>query len=77
MGDSPEPSSPSSSLPPGFAKLVAIMMTGIVAVFLDAAIVNVAIDSLSSHLHTTVSTTQWAISGHVLAMGVSSRCPAR
>jgi MFS family permease len=57
-------------LPPGFAKLAAIMMTGIVAVFLDTTIVNVAIDSLSSHLHTTVATTQWAITGYVLAMGV-------
>ena len=70
MGDAPVPPNPGSSLPPGFAKLAAIMMTGIVAVFLDTTIVNVAIDSLSSHLHTTVATTQWAISGYVLAVGV-------
>jgi hypothetical protein len=58
-------------LPPGFAGLAATLITGIVAVFLDTRIGNVAIDSLGSHLHTTVSTAQWAISGYAPAMGVA------
>jgi hypothetical protein len=48
------------------------MRTGIVAVFLDTTIVHAAIDSLSSHLHTTVDTTRWVISGHVLATGAET-----
>lgn len=59
-----------SDLPPGFARLAAILMTGIVAVFLDTTIVNVAISTLSSHFATTVASAQWSISGYVLAMGV-------
>jgi EmrB/QacA subfamily drug resistance transporter len=59
-----------SRLPPGFAKLAAILMTGVVAVLFDTTIVNVAIDSLSRDLHASVSAAQWTISAYVLAMGV-------
>ena len=59
-----------AELPPGFARLAAIMMTGVVAVFLDTTVVNVAINTLSSHFGSAVATAQWSVSGYVLAMGM-------
>jgi EmrB/QacA subfamily drug resistance transporter len=57
-------------LDPAFIKLAVILLVGVVMVVFDTTIVNVAIDVLARHLHTSVSNAQWTISGYVLALGM-------
>ncbi len=57
-------------LDPAFLKLALILLTGAMAVMFDTTIVNVAIDTLSRELNSSVSTTQWVISAYVLALAM-------
>jgi EmrB/QacA subfamily drug resistance transporter len=65
-----KPAEENEPLDPAFIKLAVILLVGVVMVVFDSTIVNVAIDSLARHLHTSVSTGQWTISGYVLALGM-------
>jgi EmrB/QacA subfamily drug resistance transporter len=57
-------------LDPALVKLIIVMLTGVIPALLDTSIVNVAIDTIGSDLHTTVSTIQWVITGYLLSFGM-------
>jgi len=48
-----------------------VVIVGMIMVILDTTIVNVAIDTLSRELDSSLSTTQWVITGYLLALGVA------
>ena len=54
----------------------AVIVTGLVVIcgqimaILDTTIVNVALDTLSRDLHASLSTTQWVVTGYLLALGL-------
>jgi EmrB/QacA subfamily drug resistance transporter len=60
----------SERLDPAFIKLAVILMTGVLWVVFDTTVVNVALDTIARSLHAPMSTTQWTISGYVLALGM-------
>lgn len=62
-----QPQKVSSSL----RNLVWILVLGGFAPALDTTVVNVAIPTLGHALHTTVDTSQWTITGYLLAMGIT------
>lgn len=47
-----------------------VVVVGMIMVVLDTTIVNVALDTLSRDLKASLSTTQWVITGYLLALGV-------
>ncbi|MEU6642441.1 MDR family MFS transporter [Saccharomonospora sp. NPDC046836] len=47
-----------------------VVVAGLIMVVLDTTIVNVAIDTLSRQLAAPLSTTQWVITGYLLAVGL-------
>ncbi|MBD0860592.1 multidrug efflux MFS transporter [Gordonia sp. zg691] len=47
-----------------------VIVSGMVMVVLDTTIVNVALDSLSTELDATLSTTQWVVTGYLLAVAL-------
>ena len=55
----------------------AVIITGLIVIcgqimaILDTTIVNVALDTLSRDLHASLSTTQWVITGYLLALGLA------
>jgi EmrB/QacA subfamily drug resistance transporter len=48
-----------------------ILVLGALAPALDTTIVNVALDTLGRTLHASVTTSQWTITGYLLAMGMA------
>ncbi|GLH98839.1 DHA2 family efflux MFS transporter permease subunit [Phytohabitans aurantiacus] len=47
-----------------------VIVAGMIMVVLDTTIVNVALDSLSTELDASLSTTQWVVTGYLLAVAV-------
>lgn len=47
-----------------------VIVAGMIMVVLDTTIVNVALDSLSTDLGATLSTTQWVVTGYLLAVAL-------
>src|SRR5262252_7652608 len=47
------------------------LLAGPLVSMLDSSIVNVAVPVLSRYLHSDLSTTQWAVSAYLLAMGAA------
>jgi EmrB/QacA subfamily drug resistance transporter len=58
-------------LDPALVKLALAIAVGSIAAILDLTIVNVAIDTLQRHLHTSVATIQWVITGYALAVAMT------
>jgi len=58
-------------LDPALVRLIWILVLGGVAPVLDTTIVNVALATLGRDLHASVVTTQWTITGYVLAMAMA------
>jgi EmrB/QacA subfamily drug resistance transporter len=56
---------------PSLLVLALTIVIGLIAPLLDTTIVNVAIPSLRSDLHTSVSTIQWVSTAYLLAMALS------
>jgi len=48
-----------------------ILVIGFIAVVFDTTIVSVALHTLSTQLHTSVSTIQWVATGYLLALGMA------
>src|ERR1700729_2842961 len=48
-----------------------ILVVGFIAVVFDTTIVSVALRTLSTQLHTSVSTIQWVTTGYLLALGMA------
>ncbi|MEU0073823.1 DHA2 family efflux MFS transporter permease subunit [Streptomyces sp. NPDC006332] len=47
-----------------------VVVSGMIMVVLDSTIVNVALDTLSGKLDAPLSTTQWVVTGYLLAVGL-------
>ena len=62
---------PPSAISGQLRNLVWILVIGGLAPSLDSTIVNVALPTLGHALHTTVSDSQWTITGYLLAMGIA------
>lgn len=64
-------SAPPSAVSAQVRTLVWILVIGGIAPALDATIVNVAIPTLGHALNTTLSTSQWTITGYLLALAIA------
>lgn len=62
---------PTSAISGQLRNLVWILVVGGLAPALDTTIVNVALPALGHALHTTVSDSQWTITGYLLTMGIA------
>jgi EmrB/QacA subfamily drug resistance transporter len=47
-----------------------VVILGLMMVILDTTMVNVALNTLGSELHATLSTAQWVVTGYLLALGL-------
>ena len=56
---------------PKVIKTGLILVVGILAVVFDTTIVSVALHTLVTQLHTSVSTIQWVSTGYLLALGMT------
>jgi EmrB/QacA subfamily drug resistance transporter len=56
---------------PALRRLIWILVLGGMAPILDTTIVNVALATLGRDLHASVTVTQWAITGYLLAMAIA------
>jgi EmrB/QacA subfamily drug resistance transporter len=61
----------SDSIDPGLRKLIWVIVLGLLAPALDTTIVNVALATIGTAMHTSVATSQWTITGYLLAMGMA------
>ena len=69
--DAPSPDSSLSPLhDPVLRSLSLVVILGAVMSILDTTIVNVAIETLSRELHTSLSTIQWVTTGYLLALAI-------
>ncbi|HEX4429259.1 MAG TPA: MDR family MFS transporter [Frankiaceae bacterium] len=58
-------------LDPYVKRVGLVTVLGSVMSVLDTTIVNVALDSLATKLHTTISTIQWVVTGYLLALAAT------
>ncbi|MEW1830210.1 DHA2 family efflux MFS transporter permease subunit [Streptomyces sp. NPDC088196] len=63
----PDRATEQPGLTPEARRAVIVVLVGAVLAFLDATIVNVALDSLSSALHSSLQTIQWVVTAYLLA----------
>jgi EmrB/QacA subfamily drug resistance transporter len=56
---------------PGTRKLIRVLVLGALLPALDATVVNVALTDLGRGLHVSVATSQWTMTGYLLAMGMT------
>src|SRR5580693_9256550 len=56
---------------PKVIKTGLILVVGFIAVVFDTTIVSVALRTLSTQLHTSISTIQWVTTGYLLALGMA------
>jgi EmrB/QacA subfamily drug resistance transporter len=56
---------------PKVIKSAMILIVGAMAVVFDTTIVSVALHTLATQLHTSVSTIQWVTTGYLLALGIA------
>src|SRR6202161_1191815 len=56
---------------PKVIKTGLILVVGFIAVVFDTTIVSVALRTLTTQLHTSVSTIQWVTTGYLLALGMA------
>jgi EmrB/QacA subfamily drug resistance transporter len=61
---------PEDKIPRDLLMLAWILVLGAIAPMLDSTMTNIAVNSLSSDFHTTLSVVQWVMTGYVLATGV-------
>ncbi len=52
----------------GLLMVAAVVVLGAIMTILDTTVVNVAIDTLAAHFHTTLPTIQWVATGYTLAL---------
>src|SRR5882757_769532 len=57
-------------LDPALRSMIGITAVGVIAVYLDTTVVNVALNTLGRDLHTSVSTTQWVTTSYLLSLGM-------
>jgi EmrB/QacA subfamily drug resistance transporter len=59
------------AIDPATRKLIWVIVIGALAPALDTTIVNVALASMGRSLHASVATSQWTLTGYLLAMGMA------
>jgi EmrB/QacA subfamily drug resistance transporter len=59
---------PTERLDPHVKRVATVIVLGMIMSILDTTIVNVALDSLSRDLHTSLSDIQWVVSAYLLAL---------
>ncbi len=59
---------PAERLDPHVKRVATVIVLGMIMSILDTTIVNVALDSLSRDLHTSLSDIQWVVSAYLLAL---------
>ncbi|MBO0841825.1 MAG: multidrug efflux MFS transporter [Nocardioides sp.] len=70
MTESEAPTAPASGrLDRGVIITGLVVVSGLIMVILDTTIVNVALNTLGSDLDSPLSTTQWVVTGYMLAVG--------
>ena len=62
---------PADKVDPKVIKTGLILVVGFIAVVFDTTIVSVALHTLATQLHTSVSTIQWVTTGYLLALGMA------
>ena len=60
-----------SKLDPKLVKIALIMLLGMITPALDATVVNVAIKTIGTELHSSISTVQWITTAYILVMGIA------
>lgn len=65
------PPTEETGVDPALRRLGGILVLGAIAPALDTTIVNVALASLGRAMHASVTTTQWTLTGYLLAMGIA------
>src|SRR3954463_3713201 len=60
--------SPSSRIEPHVWRIAIVVILGAIMSVLDTTIVNVALDTLSHDLHTSLDGIQWVVTGYMLAL---------
>ena len=58
-------------LDPGLKRMIAAIFTGGIAVLFDSTIVAIAVQTLATDLHASLTSIQWVSTGYLLAVGVS------
>jgi len=66
-----QPDTPEEQITPALRRLTWILVLGSLAPSLDTTIVNVALASIGRGLHTSVGTSQWTITGYLLAVAMA------
>jgi EmrB/QacA subfamily drug resistance transporter len=56
---------------PALRKLIWVLVLGLLAPALDTTIVNVALATIGAAMRTSLATSQWTITGYLLAMGMA------
>ncbi|WP_178023497.1 MDR family MFS transporter [uncultured Paenibacillus sp.] len=68
--DKPSELAANPKIDPAVMKVAWILLIGLLAPLFDTTIMNVAIDTLGTALHASVSTIQWVMTGYLLAIGM-------
>src|ERR1700683_2192756 len=58
----------SERIEPHVWKIAGVVILGMIMSILDTTIVNVALDTLSRELHSTISQIQWVVTGYLLSL---------
>jgi EmrB/QacA subfamily drug resistance transporter len=64
-------SEPGEGIDPALRRLIWVIVIGLLAPALDTTIVNVALATIGTAMRTSVATSQWTITGYLLAMGMA------
>jgi len=64
-------SAPEQGVDPALRKLIWVIVLGLLAPALDTTIVNVALATIGTAMRSPVATSQWTITGYLLAMGMA------
>ncbi|MCK9632111.1 MAG: multidrug efflux MFS transporter [Methanoregula sp.] len=65
------PAAHNEKLDPAVLKISLILLVGALAPLFDTTIMNVAVNTLTHSLHTTVSSIQWVITGYLLTLSMT------
>lgn len=68
--DKPSELAANPQIDPAVMKVAWILLIGLLAPLFDTTIMNVAIDTLGTALHASVTTIQWVMTAYLLAIGM-------
>ncbi|WP_143796828.1 MFS transporter, partial [Oenococcus oeni] len=62
---------PKEKIDPTLLRISLIFAFGALAPIFDSTMVNIAIQTMTRDMHTTISVMQWTITGYTLMMGIT------